>query len=209
MKPPRIDYEKSSLSEQDVSKDPFEQFAHWWSDAITAQVDMPDAVHLSTVDENAHPDARVVLLKHFDARGFVFFTNYSSPKAKQLVKNPYACLSILWPALERQIRIRGKVEKTSRAESESYFTTRPHDAQIGAWASTQSQITSRKALEDSFLKLSKQFMGQEVPCPPHWGGFRLTPNYFEFWQGRTNRLHDRICFSRSKTGDWCINRLSP
>jgi pyridoxamine 5'-phosphate oxidase len=207
--PPRIDYQKSSLSESEISSDPFYQFTRWWSDAIADNVYMLDYVTLSTVDEHNHPDARVVLLKSFDEQGFVFYTNYESKKAQQLANNPHGSLVVFWPQHEQQIRLRGNVIKTSRKESEAYFSTRPKNAQIGSWASPQSQVISRQNLDDEFIALKIKFGEQDIPCPPHWGGFRLVPEYFEFWQGRTNRLHDRISYSRLSSGAWHIERLAP
>lgn len=206
----RTEYEKLTLSEADILEDPYEFLERWWQDAIDAKVDLLDAVYLSTVDENNHPDARIVLLKSFDERGLVFFTNYHSQKAKQLEHNPHASLIIFWPKIERQIRIRGQVQKTTRIESEEYFSSRPHGAQIGAWASPQSEvIKSRKTLEQSFRGLEQHYQEGGVPCPPHWGGFRLVPNYFEFWQGRPNRLHDRFRFMLKDREHWLIARLAP
>lgn len=208
MKPKRVEYERFAFSEEHVQSDPFRQFALWWDDAVSAKLDMVDAAHLSTVDENGRPDARVILIKHFDAQGLVFFTNYNSAKGRQLAHNPQACLSILWPALERQIRIRGQVSRVDHRESETYFKSRPHDAQIGAWASPQSHVMGRSDLDAAFVSFQEKYP-DEVPCPPHWGGFRLTPWYFEFWQGRKNRLHDRIAFTAQGDDSWSMSRLAP
>lgn len=208
MKPERVEYEKFAFLEENVQPDPHKQFALWWDDAVLAKLDMVDAAHLSTVDEHNRPDARVILIKYFDTQGLVFFTNYESAKGKELAHNNHACISILWPALERQIRIRGHMSKTNRSESEVYFKSRPHDAQIGAWASPQSRIISRTDLDMAVLNFKKKYP-HEVPCPPHWGGFRLTPWYFEFWQGRKNRLHDRIVFTQQGKDSWSMSRLAP
>ena len=208
MKPTRTEYEKHKLSEETINLDPFLQFKLWWEEAILAKIEMPDAVHLATVDENYYPDSRVVLIKHFDHNGFIFYTNYLSEKGQQLEKNSIACMSILWPFFERQIRIRGEVKKISFNESNDYFAHRPREAQIAVYASKQSQKISRNELDNSFATLSKN-LPKEIICPSYWGGFRLIPNYFEFWQGRKNRLHDRICFILNTDGKFQINRLSP
>lgn len=205
----RIEYERHTLSENDVLGNPSDQLKIWWDEAIRQNIPIWDAVHLSTVDENRRPDARIVLLKSFDEQGLVFYTNYQSTKAKQLAKNNCACLLIFWPQLERQIRIRGSVEKTSREESQDYFATRPKGAKIGAWASPQSTIIKdRDELEKAYAELEHRFSNSDVPCPDHWGGFRLKPDYFEFWQGRQNRLHDRLSYSKTENS-WAIKRLAP
>lgn len=203
------EYLKKTLLEKDLKKNPHRQLAEWWQEAIAAQVDLLDAVFLSTVDHLGNPDARIVLLKSFDDEGLVFFTNYHSQKAIQLSQNPNACMVIFWPELERQIRIRGPVKRTLQAESKAYFSSRPRGAQLSAWASHQSQaIEDRAHLEELYDKASEQYLGKVVPCPDFWGGFRLIPEYFEFWQGRANRLHDRFAFSQ--TGNrWHISRLAP
>lgn len=205
----RIEFQQLKLSEEEALLDPIAQLERWWNDAIAASVHLLDAVHLSTVDEHHQADARIVLLKHFDERGLVFFTNYNSPKARELSANPSACMIIFWPKVERQIRVRGQVEKTSREESEIYFRSRPQGAQIGAWASQQSSvIKNRDVLEAAYAHYAEQFKDQVIPCPPNWGGFRLVPTYFEFWQGRQNRLHDRISYDKTN-GSWELKRLSP
>jgi len=209
LNPPRIDFGARALNEEDLSSDPILVFSDWWRNAIQAQIAMIDAVVLSTVDALGHPDARVVLLKDFDERGLVFYTNYHSPKAMHIASNSNISMTIFWPQLERQIRVRGCADKTSLVESAEYFKDRPRGAQIGAWASLQSEeLISRLALEQAYQDVEAQFSGSNIPCPPHWGGFRLQPNYFEFWQGRSNRLHDR--FSFKKTGSsWQRSRLFP
>lgn len=208
MKPPRIEYEKYSLLEQDINLDPFLQFKIWWEEAIISNCDMPDAAHLATVDHSGHPDSRVILLKHFDHDGFIFYTNYNSKKGEQLAKNPFACLSILWSYFERQVRIRGEVRKTSAKESANYFASRPREAKVAVYASKQSKDITRSQLDESFAIFNKN-LPDKIPCPDYWGGFRLIPDYFEFWQGRKNRLHDRICFILNDQGKFVIKRISP
>lgn len=204
------EFEKFVLSDDDVLDNPFRQFTQWWNDTVSAGVPMVDAAHLATVDEHHHPDVRVVFIKNFDEKGLVFFTNYQSKKAEQLAHNPHAALNLFWPELERQIRIKGQVAKTSREESKIYFDSRPRGAQIGAWASPQSQVVKDRAqLEKNYADQSTHFMDREIPCPPHWGGFCLVPSYFEFWQGRSNRLHDRFCFVVDDAGKWIRQRLAP
>ncbi len=206
---PRKDFLKRELNEVDVPESPFALFSQWWSDALQANALMPDAMVLSTIDQDLKPDARVVFLKDFDESGFVFFTNYLSTKGMQLGLHPEASLTFFWPELERQVRIRGKAEKCSLKESETYFKSRPRGAQIGAWASTQSQvIASREVLESIFEKFSNQFV-DVVDCPPHWGGYRLKPDSLEFWQGRANRLHDRFRYRLIKPNTWLVQRLAP
>jgi pyridoxamine 5'-phosphate oxidase len=205
----RVEFNRLTFDDSDAKKNPFDQFRAWWNEAIAAKVGLIDAVHLSTVDENNHPDARIVLLKSFDNEGFVFYTNYHSEKSRQLAHNPHASLMVFWPKVERQIRIRGQVFKTPVKESNDYFKTRPRGAQLGAWASSQSEVIENRAvLEHAFAHYAKKFEREEVPRPPHWGGFCLAPHYFEFWQGRSNRLHDRICFTKNKD-QWEIHRLAP
>jgi len=205
----RIEYGHQSLSRQDLSEDPIEQLKRWWTDAEEKDIRPIDAVFLATVDANNHADGRIVLLKHFDYKGLVFFTNYESTKSRELLNNKSACITIFWPALERQIRIRGMAEKTSRDESLAYFKTRPRGAQLAAWASKQSRsIESRAVLLEAYAEMEQRFSDQEIPCPKNWGGFRLKPNSFEFWQGRHHRLHDRFLYSPVKEG-WSIERLAP
>lgn len=204
----RLEYEKGILLEKDLLKDPFEQFKKWWQEAIDALDPMRDAVYLSTVDSLNQPDARIVLLKSFDEVGFYFCTNYNSAKGLELKNNPQACLVLYWPSLERQIRIKGKCLKTTRDFSENYFKGRPRGAKLSSWASEQSQqVKDRHYLEERFKSFEHQYLDQEVPCPPHWGGYCLKPNYFEFWQGRKDRLHDRFCY-QAETG-FSIHRLAP
>jgi pyridoxamine 5'-phosphate oxidase len=199
------------LREEDLDRDPFRQFADWFDQALKANLPEVNAMALATASRDGNPAARIVLLKSFDAQGFVFFTNYDSPKGRHLAENPQAALLFFWPALERQIRISGTVTKVSREESEFYFHTRPVGSQIGAWASQQSQVLShRHELDERVRLLARQYADQEVPLPPHWGGYRVQPVQFEFWQARTNRLHDRFLYSRpSSDAPWTIARLSP
>lgn len=205
----RLEYKRAHLSESEIHHDPYVQFIRWWDDAIAAGILMVDAVHLATVDEKNRPDARIVLLKEFDDRGFVFFTNYESAKAKQLKATPFAAITIFWPELERQIRIRGAVEKTSTEESHRYFKSRPRGSQIGANISPQSKvIKDRASLDDAYKKMDHDYRDQDLPHPPHWGGFRLVPDFIEFWQGGENRLHDRFLFTRT-SNDWRHARLAP
>ena len=203
------EYLKKTLSEKDLEKSPHRQLEKWWQEAIAAEVDLLDAVFLSSVDHLGSPDARIVLLKSFDDEGLVFFTNYHSHKAIQLSQNPNACMVIFWPELERQIRIRGPIKKTSRDESMAYFNSRPRGAQLSAWASHQSQsIKDRAHLEELYDEISEKYSGKDVPCPDFWGGLRLIPEYFEFWQGRANRLHDRFAFNKA-ANHWQAHRLAP
>lgn len=206
--PMRREYEKSGLTEAETSADPIEQFNQWFTEAATAGVREPNAMTLATVDEHGAPDARIVLLKGLDGGGFVFYTNYESAKGRQLAGEPRAALCFFWHDLERQVRIRGLVSKIPAAESADYFRSRPRDSQIGAWASTQSGVVdSREHIEERFAAMLSKYPGV-VPPPPHWGGYRLLPGEIEFWQGRRNRLHDRILYRRDG-GNWIRERLSP
>ena len=204
----RRDFSTQGLDESDLDPNPFVQFALWMDEAIKAEIPDGNAMTLATVGEDGRPDARVVLLKYYGETGFAFFTNYESKKGGDLGSNPYAVLHFFWPQLDRQIGVYGRVEKTSREESEKYFNSRPVESRLAAWASNQSRIIeSRDILEERFEKFRKKF-GDGVPLPPYWGGFRLTPDRFEFWQGRQNRLHDRLCYTAGERG-WQIIRLSP
>ncbi|SKB86464.1 pyridoxamine 5'-phosphate oxidase [Dyadobacter psychrophilus] len=205
----RQDYNLKGLHEQDLNPNPFTQFKLWFDEALSASVIEPNAMHLSTVS-NGRPSGRIVLLKDLDQTGFTFFTNYESKKAKELESNPFVALTFLWKELERQVRIEGKVEKTTDQESAEYFAVRPRGSQIGAWASAQSRhLENRAELEERTRLLEEQFAGSEVPRPPHWGGYRVIPHYFEFWQGRRSRLHDRLVYEQSNEGSWEIERLYP
>lgn len=198
------------LDEKRIEKDPITLFRRWFDDAIAANIPMPDAMNLATVTPDGRPTARMVLLKQVDADGFVFFTNYQSSKAKQLEINPYAALVFYWVQLDRQVRIEGRVTKTSAEESAAYFKTRPRESQIGAWASPQSEVISaREVLEQRAHELAEQYCDREIDCPAHWGGYRLAPDRIEFWKSRVGRLHDRILYELQPDGTWTIKRLAP
>ena len=206
----RQNYALRTLAESDVSPDPFSQFAQWFDEAVNSQLLEPNAFTLATANSAGRPSARTVLLKGFDIQGFVFFTNYESRKGEELAANPYAAMLFTWLDLQRQIRIEGHIRKIDAAASEAYFQSRPKESQIGAWSSPQSQrIANRNVLEQQQSALSAQYKGVEtLPVPPHWGGYCLEPTWFEFWQGRESRLHDRIFYERSAEG-WHIGRLAP
>lgn len=204
----RKSYERAELSEDASHADPLKQFDQWLGEAIAAQVPEPNAMTLATVAGDLRPSTRVVLIKGYDERGIVWYTNYDSRKGQELAGNPYAALQFHWVELERVVRIEGRVEKTSAEESDAYFATRPLDSRIGAWASPQSQpIAGRSVLVANAAKFGAQFM-LNPPRPPHWGGYRLVPDRWEFWQGRKSRLHDRLRYSRAG-GEWVRERLAP
>ncbi|MCB0588317.1 MAG: pyridoxamine 5'-phosphate oxidase [Phaeodactylibacter sp.] len=207
----RKDYRAHTLDESDIRKDPFLQFNAWFGEALASQVPEPNAMILATSTPDGMPSARTVLLKGVDEQGFVFYTNYHSRKGENLARNPRAALVFLWHELQRQVRIEGRVEKVSREESEAYFQSRPKGSQIGAWASPQSQVISgREELEQQAAALEKEYAEAEhLPLPPDWGGFRVRPGLMEFWQGRTNRLHDRIQYTLQEDKRWKIERLAP
>ncbi|HEX2271045.1 MAG TPA: pyridoxamine 5'-phosphate oxidase [Pyrinomonadaceae bacterium] len=199
-----------TLDEKLVERDPIKQFQLWLDEAIAAKLPLPEAMNLATATPEGRPSSRMVLLKQVDHDGFVFFTNYHSAKAAQLEANPYASLVFYWPQLERQVRIEGKVERTSAEESEAYFQTRPRESQIGAWASPQSSvIADREVLEQRARELEEYYRDREIECPGHWGGYRLRPDRIEFWKGRVGRLHDRILYELLSDGTWTIKRLAP
>ena len=205
----RKDYSLSGLAEKDLARDPFRQFQKWFQEAEAAKVIEPNAMVVSTVSKAGQPSSRVILLKGVDGRGFVFYTNYESRKGREIDANPKVSLLFPWLALERQVVIEGTITKISREESEAYFHSRPHASQIGAWASQQSAIvSSRSVIEDAAKALEKKYAGQQVPLPPHWGGYRVSPESVEFWQGRRSRLHDRLRYRREKDA-WVVERLSP
>ena len=205
----RKDYSRSELTERSVSADPFEQFAKWMDEVLISEVPEPTATMLSTVSPEGRPSSRVVLLKGFDHDGFVFFTNYKSRKGRELANNPNAVLHFFWPELERQVNVSGLASMVSAEESDEYFQTRPFASRVGAWASKQSEpIASRMVLIKRVAGLVVKYAGGNVPRPPHWGGYRLVPDRFEFWQGRESRLHDRICYDHVD-GRWNLSRLSP
>jgi len=204
----RKSYERAELDETASQADPLQQFEQWMAEAISAQVPEPNAMTLATVGPDLRPSTRVVLVKGFDAQGIVWYTNYDSRKGRQLAGNPFAALQFHWVELERVVRIEGRVEKVSDAESDAYFKSRPLDSRIGAWASPQSQVISgRSVLVANAAKYGAQFLLQP-PRPPHWGGFRLVPDTWEFWQGRKSRLHDRLRY-RMDQGQWQRERLAP
>ena len=205
----RKDYTLEELSESEVDSSPFVQFQHWFDQAVEAQLPEPNAMTIATATKDGIPSARIVLLKGFDDRGFVFYTNYNSHKAQELIDNPHAALVFLWTELERQIRIVGSVEKISAEESDTYFYSRPIASRLGAWASEQSQVISnRDVLEQRLEDLKAQYENQDIPRPSHWGGFRVKPVGIEFWQGRSSRLHDRLRY-QLQNGEWMLDRLSP
>lgn len=204
----RRDYARESLTERDVDPDPIAQFEKWFEEALHAEMIEPNAMTLATSTSDGRPSARIVLLKGADAKGFVFFTDYRSRKGAELEANPHVSLCFWWDALQRQVRITGTVARVSREESETYFRTRPRGSRIGAWASRQSSaLASREVLEKEVERLDSAY-SEDVPLPPHWGGYRVAPDAIEFWQGRPSRLHDRIVYTRDG-GNWGIGRLSP
>jgi pyridoxamine 5'-phosphate oxidase len=205
----RHEYIGEGLRRAELDPNPIKQFNAWFSAAAKAGIHDANAMALATCADNK-PSARVVLLKDVDERGFVFFTNYESEKGRQLEKNSNAALVFYWMEVERQIRIEGKVKKTPRAESEAYFHSRPIGAQLGAWASHQSEvIDARRILDARLEEMNQRFAKGSIPLPPHWGGYRLNPDRIEFWQGRPDRLHDRFRYTRQKDGSWSIDRLAP
>jgi pyridoxamine 5'-phosphate oxidase len=206
----RKDYTLQDLSETAIDPNPVIQFKKWFEQALAAQIPEPNAMTLATATPDGKPSARMVLLKDFDEQGFVLFTNYNSHKGQELAANPQAALVFWWAELERQVRIVGTVEKISPQQSDSYFEMRPPNSRLGAWASNQSQvIVSREVLEQQLEEFQRQYANQEVPRPPHWGGYRVIPREIEFWQGRPSRLHDRLLYTRWDNGSWKIERLSP
>jgi pyridoxamine 5'-phosphate oxidase len=205
----RREYYSAPFDEDSADDDPIAQFKKWFDESVRVEQPDPEAMTLSTVSLDGEVSARIVLLRGLDERGFVFFTNYESRKSRELIANPRAALTFYWSSLNRQIRIEGVVERVSRQESEEYFKSRPHGSQLGAWASPQSEeIAGRTTLDRLFTEAEQRFKGQSIPCPPFWGGFRLNPVRIEFWQGRENRLHDRILYAMGNEG-WLISRLAP
>jgi pyridoxamine 5'-phosphate oxidase len=205
----RHEYARAGLKESDADPDPVEQFRRWFDEALAADLHEPNAMTLATATPDGRPSARVVLLKGFDERGFVFYTNYEGRKAKELEINPYCALVFYWGELERQVRVEGRAVRILDEESDAYFESRPRGSQLGAWVSEQSRpVRDRDTLEERLRELEAEYEGREVPRPPFWGGYRVEPETIEFWQGRENRLHDRLRYRRSE-GGWKIERLQP
>ena len=206
----RKDYRLRSLSENEVDANPFRQFDTWWQEAINSDIEEVNAMTLATASADGIPSARIVLLKSYDTSGFIFFSNYNSYKGRHMDENPRACLVFFWKELERQVRITGLVEKVSAAESDEYYNSRPEGSRIGAWASPQSTvISSRDWLETQQNQYAKEFLSKPIVRPPHWGGYRVKPISIEFWQGRPDRMHDRLQYSLEEGGEWVIERLAP
>lgn len=206
----RHEYDAHGLRRADLHSDPFKQFGAWFAAALAADIRDVNAMSLATATPDGQPSVRIVLLKGFDERGFTFFTNYDSEKGRQLEANPHAALAFFWVKLERQVRISGSVERTSREDSAAYFHSRPPGSRLGAWVSKQSEvIDSRQILDARLEQMTERFEGGEISLPPHWGGYRVKPDQIEFWQGRPNRLHDRFRYSRRAEGAWQIDRLAP
>jgi pyridoxamine 5'-phosphate oxidase len=206
----RKEYLWGGLSETDMDADPIRQFEAWFQHAVAANLPEPNAMTLATATPEGQPSARIVLLKAYGASGFTFFTNYESRKGRELTNNPRAALLFFWPALQRQVRIEGTVERVSEAESDAYFASRPVGSRLGAWASRQSEvIPGRDGLEARVRELAERYAESEVPRPRFWGGFRVRPLAIEFWQGRPDRLHDRLRYVLGETGQWRLERLSP
>ena len=206
----REEYTRDGLNRDSLNPNPTLQFTQWFEQAQTMQIAEPNAMSLATVSPEGQPSLRTVLLKYYDDDGFVFFTNYSSNKAKHIENNPKVALMFLWLGLERQVIIRGEVERVSKAETMKYFLSRPHGSQLGAWCSHQSSvITGRKLLEQKLDEMKRKFKQGEVPVPSFWGGYRVKPEEIEFWQGRPSRLHDRFCYTHTNNQSWDIERLAP
>jgi len=206
----RKDYMLKSFTETAAAQDAITQFTAWWKDAISSEIDEVNALTLATATKEGKPSARIVLLKGYDENGFVFFTNYNSHKGQELAVNPQACMVFFWKELERQVKIEGSIEKVSEQESDDYYFSRPIGSQVGAWCSPQSTvIASRNIIEENVKKYEAQFAASPITRPAHWGGYRLKPQLFEFWQGRPSRLHDRLQYTLQPDGNWKIERLAP
>ncbi|MDE3235072.1 MAG: pyridoxamine 5'-phosphate oxidase [Bacteroidota bacterium] len=206
----RKDYILQSLNEADVAANPIEQFARWWEDAIKSEIDEVNAMTVATATKEGVPAARIILLKGFDERGFIFFTNYQSAKGNEIADNPQVALLFFWKELERQIRISGTIEKIGAKDSDDYFQSRPAGSRLGAWSSPQSTvIESRQVIEDNYARYEQQFDNGNIPRPPHWGGYLVKPQKIEFWQGRSSRMHDRLLYSLQADGQWKLERLAP
>ncbi|WP_010522530.1 pyridoxamine 5'-phosphate oxidase [Aquimarina agarivorans] len=207
----RKSYEKSALLEGNLPENPLILFEEWFTEVDnTAGVDEVNAMTIATIEPDGFPKSRVVLLKHFDNHGFIFYTNYNSEKGKAILQNPKVCISFFWPNLERQVIIKGKAQKQSEEKSTTYFHSRPRGSQLGAWASDQStEINSRNVLTKKLQDLEEIYKNKEIPKPPHWGGFVIVPETIEFWQGRPNRLHDRMLYKKINTNNWNHKRLAP
>jgi pyridoxamine 5'-phosphate oxidase len=205
----RKEYGQRVLSRSQLADSPFDQFRTWFADALNAKLSEPNAMALATATIQGKPACRMILMKHFDEQGVVFFTNYNSRKAHELHDNPYAAVAFYWQELERQVRIEGTTQKISQEESKNYFATRPRGSQIGAWASQQDcVISSREVLEKEYVRIDALYRDNDIPLPPFWGGYRIIPSCFEFWQGSSDRLHDRFLYTLQE-GKWVIVRLSP
>lgn len=199
-----------SLQQSDLEPNPLSRFRQWLEAAVTAQLPEPYAMSLATATANGKPSARMVVLRAFDERGFVFFTDYSSRKAQELAENPLASLVLYWAGLQRQVRVEGRVEMISNRDADEFFAARPRDYQLAAWACKQNEFVSgHPALEKRLQEMAQQFQDQEIPRPAHWGGYRVIADRFEFWQARANRLHDRFSYTRHADGHWLIQQLSP
>ena len=206
----REEYTRAGLTEADAHPDPVEQFRRWFDEALAANLYEPNAMTLATATREGRPSARVVLLKGFDERGFVFYTNYEGRKARELEENPYCALAFYWGDLERQVRVEGRAGRVIKEESDAYYESRPRGSRLGTWASAQSRpVEDREALEERLRGLEAEYEGREVPRPPFWGGYRVEPESVEFWQGRENRLHDRLLYRRQDGGGWRVERLQP